>query len=943
MKRVYGFLAALCCAAGISQMAGCPQTASPTEYIAGGTGDVGRFGSTASVRVFSPQNDIAIAGGTPVEVNFQAVVTTNGATIRIVVDPDRDATNDNAITVADGLPFTTTTSQINTANLRAGDYFVGVYVIERDEIAAASYATGRVRVNQKPQFFFSSPRDNFDLDRGERVSPRFDVAWTVADPDSVVSVRIFLDPDNAPNGNEILLRESNSQSGDAFSFDLPTSSFVPGTYRILGLVSDGVTTDSFYAPGVIRIRSRLSSYVDLRRLGDPDSPVAGAIFEGFNPHDNAGSFVGSLRDVDGDGFADVMIVAQFGKPQYQTNVQRTGVGESYLVYGRANRFSGVVNLNSTGTLYRGEIFGGVPEVQIPIRPTRGITAFTMLSDWDRDGVRDMAFGVPFTDSAVVGTLGAGTGGAPLDSPGYFRSGAAIVVSSGNVLRQDLGFPGRHVFNMSDFGTFPLQPPNPAPCCEGFYGPKSPRSNTVCTLFNAHLNGEIRGGLRFGCRISSIDFGDQYAETLSSGEFDSLIVSAPNRDPFTCTFFNNANGINLPGAGVVSVYFCDVINGFYPWSNVGSATDIPPNPAEGIIPHDGPFFYIEGDVRSADAVPTPFQGILADVLSPGYARHPGDSCDLPLVYALASPVPRATTRIWGGFAGARIGGARGIDDFNADGLRDIVIGSPLSLNGAGSAFIVLGRLRDLVRAGEISVEALSLSANAPAPTERRIFDGIRVVGKPGDRLGQSIDDAGDFNNDGIADVLIGSPFVNNRRGGAAVFFGSRDVINLTDTEIPFAELPTRGLGVVFEGEADDDLAGARVATAGDVDGDGNDDILIAAPARSVKLDLDQDGIFEIDRTNCGVVYLVYGSPKLKGTISLSKCGTPELPGAVFIGRNSGDFLGASLGDQGDRSFGIASAGDMDGDGRGDLLMTSVRASPRNRIAAGESYVIYGVGD
>jgi hypothetical protein len=47
--------------------------------------------------------------------------------------------------------------------------------------------------------------------------------------------------------------------------------------------------------------------------------------------------------------------------------------------------------------------------------------------------------------------------------------------------------------------------------------------------------------------------------------------------------------------------------------------------------------------------------------------------------------------------------------------------------------------------------------------------------------------------------------------------------------------------------------------------------------------------------------------------------------------------------GDRSRGMAMAGDVDGDGHGDLLLGSVSSSPRDRARAGEAYLIYGVGD
>lgn len=911
--------------------AGCPTATNPVEFIAGGTGDNPQLGLNSEITVLSPNTDLAITGGTPIEVNWQAIATTNFAVVDVLFDIDTNPDNDNELSAVSNLTLGTSTATLGTIDLDADTYFILVQLREQNEVVATDYAPGSLIVNQATRLFFSEPRTNVSYDRSMLITPTIDVSWQSFDPDSTISIEFFLDPDESTNGNEIPLRTSNMQDGDSFQFSFNTANFDPGTYRVLALVSDGVEEFPFYSPGAITLRARLAGVIDLRELDDPTSGIAGAIFEGFNPRDNAGSFVDTMTDLDGDGFAEFLIMAQFGKPRFSVNLQRTGVGEAYMVFGRADRFRGRINLNSTGQLFRGNIWEGAPEATNPIRPSRGITSFTAIDDLDGDGVRELVFGLPFTDSLSIG--------APLDPPGYFRTGAVVVASS-TALRPDLGFPGGQAFSLAEFGTLSTECcQNPA-CPHTFVGPKSPSATNDVTYFyrygppNPGPGTAVNPGtVRMGCRFSSVGFGDQFGETVSDWQQGSFIISAPNRDPFDNIVSNTQN---VPGGGVVSVYGGTFgLDGFVPWGNVG-APDGAPSTLVDQLPHGGSFHYILDDKR-----------ILAsgDPFSPGYVVDFDNGTPCNMLFTPRTGTGAFTTRFWSNANDARVGNAVGVGDLNADGYPDILIGAPFTSEGAGACYIIFGRQPELFRGSELELEELGLPLNGPdEPNNTRVFEGLRVVGSPENRLGQSQDNAGDFNGDGLPDVAIGSPLLNNRRGGVAVFFGDRDVINLTQEDIPLEEIPARGLGVIFEGVNEGDLAGARVRSAGDLDGDGNTDLLIAAPGASVRLDTDLDGVFEIDRTTCGVVYVVYGDPALAGrTASLADVGTVELPGAIFVGRESGHQLGAGVGELGDRATGIASAGDVDGDGLIDLLMSSIIASPRDRVRAGETYLIYGVGN
>ena len=235
--------------------------------------------------------------------------------------------------------------------------------------------------------------------------------------------------------------------------------------------------------------------------------------------------------------------------------------------------------------------------------------------------------------------------------------------------------------------------------------------------------------------------------------------------------------------------------------------------------------------------------------------------------------------WGEAAGDSAGSAvAGPGDVDGDGLADALVGAPgADLTGAdsGAVYLLLGGVSASRSLGDADARLRGTSA--------------------GDRAGASVAGVGDVDADGFADVLVGAP--GEGTGGVAAgaaylmagpFAGDFDLYN-ADT----------WLG----GEAAGDEAGSGVAGAGDVDGDGTPDLLVAAPGA--------DG-------GAGAVYLVLGPAW--GEVDLADAD------ARLAGEAAGDGAGSAL----------AGAGDTDGDGYGDVLVGAAEAGS----GAGAAYLARG---
>lgn len=216
---------------------------------------------------------------------------------------------------------------------------------------------------------------------------------------------------------------------------------------------------------------------------------------------------------------------------------------------------------------------------------------------------------------------------------------------------------------------------------------------------------------------------------------------------------------------------------------------------------------------------------------------------------------------------------------------------------------------------------------PDRTDLPSETGLRIDGAgPGDWAGLSVDEAGDVNGDGRPDLIVGAPWTgqNGRdlSGSAYVIFGDKDPVSPLDLN----SIGDRGFRI--DGASADDWAGLAVAGTGDVNDDGLDDVIVGA------LYADQNG-----RDKSGSAYVVFGKGS-NDKIDLADVGTSgNAEGFRIDGGQTFDQAG----------FAVDGAGDMNGDGRPDLIVgapysgySGIHPPFMGRVMAGSTYVVFGKG-
>ena len=253
---------------------------------------------------------------------------------------------------------------------------------------------------------------------------------------------------------------------------------------------------------------------------------------------------------------------------------------------------------------------------------------------------------------------------------------------------------------------------------------------------------------------------------------------------------------------------------------------------------------------------------------------------------AAPLARAPDwRISGGQEWARLGEGRSLayaGDVNGDGYDDVIIGAPNHSNGQtqeGRAYVLYGSRYGLGNFADWEIECNVAFA----------------------KCGISVGTAGDVNNDTYDDIIVGAGY--GAGGSAFVWLGSPFGLggDGTPAGADWQATGTSGIGL-----------GASVATAGDVNNDTYDDIIVSAQGYSNPEDRE------------GAVFVWYGSAS-----GLGDPGTPSNADWRAEGNLAGLYLGEA-----------ATAGNVNGDAYDDIIVGTPYRDSANNTDEGAAFVWYG---
>ena len=573
-------------------------------------------------------------------------------------------------------------------------------------------------------------------------------------------------------------------------------------YRVA--VSDGRITTS---PSSTAVTLKQGQFPEIIKLGDLNGQN-GFKLDGENGGDDSGVSVNAAGDINGDGYADLVIGAS-GYPN------GSGQGRSYVVFGGPGvGQSGVLLLSSlngaNGFKLDGENGGDDSGVSV-----------NAAGDINGDGYADLVIGA----SGYPNGSGQGRSYVVFGGPGVGQSGVLLLSSlnGANGFKLD-GENNNDASGRSVSAAGDINGDGHADLLIGaFYYPSGgvkgrsyvvfggPGVGKTGDLLLSSLNGSN------GFKLDGENNNDYSSQSLSTAGdingdgYNDLVIKA-----YGYPLGNNKGRSYVvfggPGVGETGDLLLSSLNGSngfkldgennnddsYSCNSVSAARDINGDGYADLV--IGAHGYPSGNNKGRSYVVFGGLGV-------------GKTGDLLLSSLNGSNGFKLDGEYNGDYSGACVSAA---GDINGDGVDDLLIGAGYYPSGSskGRSYVVFGGL-EVGKTGDLLLSSLNGS------------NGFKLDGENnGDASGSSISAAGDINGDGYADLVIGAHWYpsSNFKGRSYVVFGGAGVGQSSDLLLSSLNGSN---GFKLDGENNGDVSGYSVSAAGDINGDSVDDLLIGA--------------------------------------------------------------------------------------------------------------------